>query len=257
MWGGTLPVEGDIVTVRYNWIMKLDVNTPILDVLFVDGTLYFDDSQDITLRAKHIYVRHGKLIIGDRNSGVRYPQKAIIELHGVTNSVISTKDQAIEAGDRNIINTGTLDFFGKEIDVIMTRLQAPVEADANTIMLDPDDISDWEAGARIGLAPTSFDPLEGEDAIIDSINHETGQVTLTENLEHYHYGSADSDTVAGVDMRCEVVYLTRNIKIKPVDNTWGATVRSTDLIFENENIYRIGVALIDYVEFEMCSQKDT
>lgn len=53
-----LPVAGDQVEIPCEWNMKLDVDTPDLDELVVNGKLYFDDSRKLSkLRSKTIWVR--------------------------------------------------------------------------------------------------------------------------------------------------------------------------------------------------------
>lgn len=52
---------------------------------------------------------------------------------------------------------------------------------------------------------------------IDSYDPATGIVTTVESLKHYHFGAAtstgDNGEFGGIDMRGEVLHMTRNIKI--------------------------------------------
>lgn len=62
----TLPVDGDDVHILSGWKMILDIEeTPIVELLRVNGILIFSDEIDVHLRAKHIFVRAGELLIGN------------------------------------------------------------------------------------------------------------------------------------------------------------------------------------------------
>jgi hypothetical protein len=77
----TLPKEGDVVEIQPGWNMELDVNvTPIFDMLKVNGRLSFKRGMNITLNAKHIFVRAGELLIG--NETHPFEDQATIMLHG-------------------------------------------------------------------------------------------------------------------------------------------------------------------------------
>jgi hypothetical protein len=82
---GSLPVEGEDVHILSGWNMVLDIpETPILQLLRVNGKLSFKNNTDIHLRAKHIFVRAGELHIGGKD----YPfqKQARITLFGEHNS---------------------------------------------------------------------------------------------------------------------------------------------------------------------------
>ena len=57
-WNGSrLPEEGSFVIVPKGQTLSLDIDTPVLKILLIDGgTLLFDDNQDVTLRAENIIV---------------------------------------------------------------------------------------------------------------------------------------------------------------------------------------------------------
>lgn len=77
----TVPVEGDDVHIEPGWKMILDVEeTPVFELIRINGILIFSNETDIHLRAKHIFIRAGELHIG--NETHPYPKKAQITLHG-------------------------------------------------------------------------------------------------------------------------------------------------------------------------------
>ena len=87
------------------------------------------------------------------------------------------------------------------------------------------------------------------------VSYSFGLITLDENLDHYHWGDGQStgEDYNGVDMRGEVILLTRNIKVVGEDaDGWGGQILSTDL-FESSGAWRKGSIVFDHVEVENCS----
>jgi hypothetical protein len=63
-----LPKAGENVHIEPGWNMTLDLaETPELVLLRVNGILRFKPDMDVHLKAKHIYVRAGELIIGSKD----------------------------------------------------------------------------------------------------------------------------------------------------------------------------------------------
>lgn len=91
---------------------------------------------------------------------------------------------------------------------------------------------DLVEGDRIALAATSFDFEANEDVLVKSYNAATGDVELSSALKFYHYGAAESTFEKyGVDMRGEVVSLSRNIKISGNDvESWGCQIVTADVL---------------------------
>ena len=63
-WGGLAPpVEGDFVVVPKGQTLSIDVDTPILSMLLIEGgSVLFDDNQDVTLRSEHILIVNDGLL---------------------------------------------------------------------------------------------------------------------------------------------------------------------------------------------------
>jgi hypothetical protein len=95
--------------------------------------------------------------------------------------------------------------------------------------------------------------------LIASYNNETGVVTLDRKMSFYHWGASVSTGAQynGVDMRAEVMLLSRNIKIQG-NNTdaWGCQIVTSDFV-EGNSEQRIGRTVMDNVEIYNCSQYDT
>ena len=61
-WAGEgLPKEGDSVVIQPGQVVFLDTDTPVLNLILVEGELVFEDLQDLHLQAKYIFINTGKL----------------------------------------------------------------------------------------------------------------------------------------------------------------------------------------------------
>ena len=74
------PVAGDLVWVPEGQVIMLDVNTPVLSALLIEGSLYFDTERDVTLDAYYIFVKGGIMQVGTHEHP--YERNATITLHG-------------------------------------------------------------------------------------------------------------------------------------------------------------------------------
>ena len=64
-WGGEgLPREGDSVVIQEGQTVFLDTDTPVLNLVLVEGALVFEDKQDLHLQAKYIFINTGRLQVG-------------------------------------------------------------------------------------------------------------------------------------------------------------------------------------------------
>jgi hypothetical protein len=124
---------------------------------------------------------------------------------------------------------------------------------------------DLAPGDRIGIAPTSYDLKAAEEATVASYDLSSGVCKVKEALKYYHYGAAASTggKFGGVDMRGEVVLLTRNLKIVGAEDVleageapWGAQVLTAGITtFEGKQ--REGQVILDNIEIYHASQIGT
>jgi hypothetical protein len=208
----TLPVAGDDVHIISGWKMILDIEeTPILDVLDVNGILIFSDEINVHLRVHRIYVRAGELHIG--NVTHPYLHNAQITLHGKKDAETMVFDNGIEAGNKIIANVNLVSMYGKQRTQKMTRLTQ--EANMNDKDIYVETGLDLVAGDKIALIPTGLKFDASENQVIASYDSETGKITLEEYIHYNHYGAPESTAAKynGVDIRGEVLILSRNIKI--------------------------------------------
>ena len=197
-WGGAVPADGDIVTIGADLDVVLDVSTPALHGLNLDGRLSFSNDNDVELTTEWVLLR-GELRAG--RAGVPHTAKATITL---TNTV---PDENINGmGDRGIlIAGGDLSLHGDRENA-WTRLAAT--ADAGATEIEVVDASQWRVGDEIVLASTDFNPRQAERRIVTAIRG--NEISLNRPLEYMHFG----EITYGVDERGEVGLLTRNIKVQ-------------------------------------------
>src|SRR5919109_316314 len=194
-----VPAAGDKVTIAKDKSVILDVNTPALGGLTIDGKLSFADNADVELTTEWIML-HGELAIG--TEAKPHARKATITF---TDNV---KGENIMAGmgDRGImISGGTLNLHGDRTHT-WSKLSATANAGATSIQVL--DARGWKVGDEIVLASTDFDPRQAERRTIAAIRGNT--ITLDKKLDYMHFGKI----TFGVDERGEVGLLTRNIKLQ-------------------------------------------
>lgn len=100
---------------------------------------------------------------------------------------------------------------------------------------------------------------ESDYAIIKTYDKATGAVTLDRALDYQHFGQSQStgSKYSGVDIRGEVLLLTRNIRIVGNDTeAWGCQIVTSDF-YEEDGTMREGNTILDSVEIYNCSQYDT
>jgi hypothetical protein len=94
---------------------------------------------------------------------------------------------------------------------------------------------------------------------LTSYTSATGVAVFATPLNHYHWGQSTSTASSynGVDIRGEVLLLSRNIKIAGEDiEAWGGQIVTSDTI-EGDLTMRFGQLFMDNVEIYNCSQLNT
>src|SRR5678810_1510016 len=200
-----VPVAGDKVTIDAGKEVVLDVNTPPLNGLTINGKLSFANNKDVELTTEWIML-HGELEIGTEKSP--HTRKATITFtNNVKDEDISGVGGANDKVDRGImLMGGTLNLHGENRQNTWSKLSATANAGSTSIQV----LS--AAGRRVGdeivLASTDFDPRQAERRTISAIRGNT--ITLDKKLDFMHFGQITFD----VDERGEVGLLTRNVKLQ-------------------------------------------
>jgi len=96
----------------------------------------------------------------------------------------------------------------------MTRLLKPANAGDLEILIEPD--LDLYKGDRIAILSSSYAEGASDDRMVKDYNYKTGLLKLEVSLLYYHWGQKVSTAKEynGVDMRSEVLILSRSIKIQ-------------------------------------------
>src|SRR5207244_2607270 len=126
--GRKLPVAGDKVTIEKGKDVVLDVSSPALNGLTIEGKLSFSDNADLELTSEWIMVHDGELEIG--TAAKPHTRKATITL---TDKI---KDEDImEMGDRGImLMGGTLNLHGNRTNS-WTKLASTAALGSNSIQV--------------------------------------------------------------------------------------------------------------------------
>ena len=172
----------------------------------------------------------------------------------MTDSDTLTLSGTVKGGNKILASTNMVKFYGQSRDQ-MARLLETVEEGATTIKVDS--TLDWAVGDELFIASSTVQHDYGEFRKITAVD--AGVVTLDKALWNYHYGAAESTgpLYNGVDVRTEVLMLTRNIKVYGEDaDGWGGQIMATDLM-EGDGTMREGYLIMDNVQVYNCSQKDT
>src|ERR1700688_4786658 len=197
------PAAGAIVTINQGIDVVLDVSTPPLHGLTINGKLSFANNKDLELTTEWVML-HGELEIG--TEAKPHTHQATITL---TDDVKDEDFGGLGGNDRSdrgiMLMGGTLNLHGTEKNS-WTKLAQTAAAGSNTIqVLTP---GDWKKGQTIVLASTDFDPHQAEERPIAAISGNT--ITLDKKLDYMHFGKITFD----VDERGEVGMLSRNIVIQ-------------------------------------------
>lgn len=128
-------------------------------------------------------------------------------------------DQAGNMGERVVgaMNGGTISLHGNSSNTKWTKLAQSVSKYGTTLNLAEN--PGWNVGDTIAIGPTGFVYNEGETAVIKSISASGKVINLQSPLRYNHLGVIENYNNGkkswDVDMRAEVINLSRNINIRP------------------------------------------
>ena len=139
----------DNVTVNGNWTLLLDVDPAPIDYFVIDGTLVADDTRDVYITARSIFIRAGNVTVGSPSSPFQ---------HKFTFQINNTKTDKgwyidpLVAGNKYIVVTGTLNLYGVSPATVQTSLiQRASVGDTQIVVADT---TDWKVGDSIALSPS-------------------------------------------------------------------------------------------------------
>ncbi|MFP2996967.1 G8 domain-containing protein [Spongiivirga sp. MCCC 1A20706] len=200
---GNIPKAGENVLIPEGKVIILDVETPDLGSLQINGSLLFIDA-DVSLTAKWIMV-HGLLQVGTELNP--FNSNATITLTG-------PKEDMDGMGGRFLVTMagGSLQLHGASRSKLSWgQIEGTVGPGATQFVLNNDPVG-WEPGDKIAIAASGYEPYEAEELTITSITNRT--ISFTPALKYRHFGEMQQYEGKQLDERAEVALLTRNIKIQ-------------------------------------------
>ena len=107
----------------------------------------------------------------------------------------------------------------------------------------------------MGFPPTNMRFRQYDYAVIESYNPLTGVLKLEKPLSYYHYGAVNSTSIdySGVEMRGQVLLLSRNVMIEGENLDDQGCQILTSSMQVGTNLLR-GQTFMDHVEIYNCSQ---
>jgi hypothetical protein len=211
-WEGKgVPQAGDDVHIEPTWNMVLDIpDPPEFNSVLINGRLSFERGMGpVTFRAHNIWVQQGQFYIGTEEEP--FEEDANIVLLGMQDDETLVIPGSSEAGNKVLVNSGKVKWYGTDRNNT-SRLRAAVTTAMNTATVAAG--LDWQEGDELYFAPTTMQTDHSDYLTIVSYDETTGNLLLSDNFSHYHWGQESvTDEFGGLDMRGEVILLTRNIKI--------------------------------------------
>ena len=209
--------------------MLLDVDTPVLKFLLIQGGTFIFDRKDLHLQSEFIFITEGgRFEVGTEEEP--FQESAVITIHGHVRST----ELPVYGAKSIALRTGYLGLHGKHILHTWTKLSTTANVgDTSIDLIFP--VPGWKAGDEIVIASTSKSLRENEVRIITSLSNGDQTVHFAQPLEYMHVSIVQ--TFEGwdepVETRGEVGLLTRNVRIMgSKDDTWNQAIEPCDAEFD-------------------------
>ena len=232
VWADAIPSEGDDVWIPSWKQVLLDVDTPVLGRLVVEGVLVINATSHVDLSATWIEIKGGALIIAttDANGHVLGPFEGStsITLHGTTSKLAAEHGASPRETPEIVLGKeglplapaglgvfGSLVAHGRPSAHSFAPLAETAAPGSTEVTIDA--IVDWPPESEIVFAPSDFDMHNAEVVRVVSTRRwaSTTIVTIDNPLQYLHYaGSAEQYGTREIRMRSRVGLLTRNIVIR-------------------------------------------
>ncbi|CAH1226877.1 PKHD1L1 [Branchiostoma lanceolatum] len=230
--GGPLPEAGDLVAVPKGMTLLLDVTTPVLKVLLIQGGELIFDEKDIELKAENILITGGGLLqVGTEEEPFQH--KGIITMYGHVRST----ELPLYGAKTLAVREGRLELHGRPTPVTWTRLSETATVGATTLNLK--DSVDWNVGDSVVIATTGnrHSQAQNEQREIAAISEDGRTLTLTEGLEFEHLSVMSTFTAGGesvtVAAEAEVGLLTHNVVVRGNNNEeWNTEIEACEEGFD-------------------------
>jgi len=204
-WGGEVPPKkGETVQIPVGMTILLDIPTPELMLLLIEGALIVEDKAGVTLDVNYIFINSGSFQVG--TPAHPFQNEFTLTLHGRRASPM----MPIYGNKVLAVYCGVLDMHGIPRSVTWTSLKDTILPGATSLKLMV--ATDWKVGEWIVVAATSYEHVEAEQRKITAISSGT-DITVDKPFAFKHYAATETYGTKTVEMRAEVGLLSRNIKI--------------------------------------------
>ena len=188
-----------------------------------------------------------------------------IMLHGnETSESDFVFNPSIMTAPKNLIVTGYVRMYGAKRD-LSSRLLRDAFKGKKELRVRPG--LDWKSADLLSVTASNLNTMGTETVMIDSYDADSGEILLVDELKTYHFGWEDSTGAdySGIDMRSEVMLLTRSINITSSNATatvnvpkgFGCHIQVNDFFEPSDFSYRKGDLVMDYVLVHGCGQEGT
>ena len=237
-WGcpddSCLPKQGEIIVIPRGQVILLDITTPILAVLLLDGgRLIWDRKDGIELHMQYGIVNSGGSFEIGTEEEPFCPHKALIMLYGHQRSI----NLPIYGAKVLAVRFGTFDIHGCRKTTTWTELSETAEAGTSEIYLTHAVYDDWLLDDEIIIAATGdltnfhrSEKRKVKSADSTKTDGKGWKVELDKPLEHRHISVCSNGPdnnglgwawTGEICTRAEVGLLTRNIKMMGnIDQQW-------------------------------------
>jgi hypothetical protein len=151
--------------------------------VFIEGSLIFDDNQDLNFDCTYMFIRGGSLIVGTADTPFQH--KAILTFHGDRHKTLPLP---VYGAKMLALRGGLLSMHGKARTPYFTHLDGDANKGATsvTVSYSGSGVFDWQEGDEIVISSTSFDYMEAEQRTLTRVD---GLVLhFKEPLLNEHYG---------------------------------------------------------------------
>lgn len=248
---GTLPLDGDNVTISCNWTITMDVDPAPIDVLEINGNVIIGE-RDTVISANNIWIRAGSLRAGNWTDPFGYKLDIIITGEHSDPTIAIDPVTAVR---KSLIVTGFLYLNGTAPATTQTRLTSKAAAGDTTIAVES--VQDWTVGDELVIAPSFSNAYQYERVTITAINGSLVDISSPLNYTHYGNTATVTTSIGTLDMRATVSHITRKIRIMRGNDTekWG--FRATVYSFQDGSVLRTGRAVLKGVQFIEGGQAET
>ena len=253
---GKVPKGGEDAVIRYDRHIQLNIETPLLNQVSVEGKLSFFEGT--TLNAKNMIVWN-ELVMGTPESPL---EKASIRIYG------DRFDDAIFVGNHLFLGNKVIAVMGSmtvagQPKTPWTRLNETATAGSRTLRLD-ETPQGWNIGDNLVLTSTEYDSDQQETVTISDVTGTT--VTLVEELKFSHKVTH----MYGEKFAAAVGNLNRSVSIEGVISeedaesgetgfaNYGVHLVASETFLQDENgdeVHRRGSVNFDSVEFFQCGKQ--